>query len=663
MKFNVFGNAVQKQFELMAKGDLFEVGLDKELLWQTYLSSFPEGTNPMYKERTEHDCNCCKNFIRDVGRVVAVGSNNELTSIWEIDIGDSHYQVVANALANLVKSGQIAHVFTHHSKTAGVAKTHQKLEDGTVVTWEHFFCDVPKKFVNIEPTTLSEIKATIDVFERGAEEITDAAIHTVLDMIQENSLYRGAEFKPGLESFLVLKKKYREAENKNIFLWKNYKESGARIRNTVIGTLLQDLSGDAVDIDHAVRSFEQKVAPTNYKRPTAVITKRMVDDALKTIKELGIDSAFNRRFATLEDLSINNVIYADRNAASIMKDNLAASLLSEVRETGDYTGAENLSIDDFIKKVVPKTQTMEVLFEGKHAANMVSLVAPQDEKAPNILRWDNNFSWSYRGNVTDSIKERVKKAGGNIEAYLRVSLAWYNYDDLDLHVIETDRNHIYYVSKRSRTGGFLDVDMNAGSGSTREAVENVAWVDPKTMLKGNYQIYVHNYNKREHTDGGFEVEIEVNGEIRVFSYDRQVTHHENIPVFAFIFDGRGVTSLEVGKNILDKRREQEIWNIKTGQFQKVSMLTLSPNHWDDNRYGNKHYLFMLENCKNDERPRGFYNEFLKPEFEKHRKVFEVLGDKTKCEMTDKQLSGVGFSSTKKDCVICRCNNRVYKVTF
>lgn len=52
---------------------------------------------------------------------------------------------------------------------------------------------------------------------------------------------------------------------------------------------------------------------------------------------------------------------------------------------------------------------------------------------------DNNFSWAYTGGITDSIKERVKQAGGNVDGELRISLSWFNFDDLDLHVIEPGR--------------------------------------------------------------------------------------------------------------------------------------------------------------------------------------------------------------------------------
>ena len=72
MDFNIFKKAVAKQFERMKSNELFRTDVDKDEMWATYLSSFPAGSDPIYKERTEHDCNCCKQFIRSIGNVVAM---------------------------------------------------------------------------------------------------------------------------------------------------------------------------------------------------------------------------------------------------------------------------------------------------------------------------------------------------------------------------------------------------------------------------------------------------------------------------------------------------------------------------------------------------------------------------------------------------------------
>ncbi len=86
--------------------------------------------------------------------------------------------------------------------------------------------------------------------------------------------------------------------------------------------------------------------------------------------------------------------------------------------------------------------------------------------------------------------------------------------------------------------------------------------------------------------------------------------------------------------------------LTTNQLVPVNSIILSPNHWNGKAIGNKHWFFILKGAKNPEPVRGFYNEFLNPALEKHRKVFEVLADKIKAPVEDDQMSGIGVSSTR-----------------
>lgn len=64
--FVKFKLELQKHFDEMQKEatHLFEVNVDKDELWNTYLDSFPAGTNEIFRERREHDCSCADNSLK-----------------------------------------------------------------------------------------------------------------------------------------------------------------------------------------------------------------------------------------------------------------------------------------------------------------------------------------------------------------------------------------------------------------------------------------------------------------------------------------------------------------------------------------------------------------------------------------------------------------------
>ena len=660
-QFIEFKKAVQDQFNKMAAGGLFTTAVNKDDLWQTYLGSFPEGTNPIFRERTEHDCQCCKQFIRACGNVVAI-VDNKLTTVWDVKV-DSFYQVVADAMAEKVHSAAVENHFLTPEAKLGTDFNHQQTGGG-VIKWSHFFVEVPSKFIargDAAGTALSKYRSDKDVTKRGLEELPLSAIDTVIELIEQNSLYRGDEHLEGVKRFRKLKVSCDRlpTEARDNFCWT---ARGGRIRNTVIGSLLVDIAA-GVELDAAVRSFETKVAPANYKRPTALVTKGMIENAQKKVEELGVAPALARRFAVADDLTINNVLFADRTAKRAMNvfEEMAQQTKAEVKSLEKVA---EVSVLDFIKDVLPRAETLAVMFENRQENNLMSLIAPQDPSAPHMFKWKNNFSWAYNGEVADSIKERVKRAGGDVTGVLRCSLAWFNADDLDIHLEEPNGNHIYFGNKGSRhaSSGMLDVDMNAGGPSSTSPVENITYSSLSSMPEGKYRLFVNQYNARSNSNVGFTVEIEFGGAVHTFQYDRRVVGNVGVAEFEFTRAG-GIKFL---KSLPSAETPKEAWGITTGQFHNVSLLLNSPNHWDGEETGNKHLFFILSDCKNPGEARGFFNEFLDERLTAHRKVFEVLGSKMKAPATDQQLSGLGFSSTQKNHVFCKVTgtfNRIIKIIF
>ena len=240
--FSAFAQAVRTKFEQMTKQDLFIIDTDKDTLFGLYLDSFPDGTNPIYLTRTEHDCNCCKQFIRNIGNVVVIDKNtHELDSVWNVKGLPHPYDIVAAEMHQYVVGQHIKSSWFTSERSYGKPSTNQLMPDGkTVKTWKHFSGDVPSKALSTAPDQLrGEKDMTVQVFRRGLEELTDEAMQTVLDLIRENSLYRGQEHLNNIKAFSLMAAYYKSLTNdkaKNLFIWENINNPAARLRNTAIGT-------------------------------------------------------------------------------------------------------------------------------------------------------------------------------------------------------------------------------------------------------------------------------------------------------------------------------------------------------------------------------------------------------------------------------------------
>lgn len=653
MNFKLFADAINKKFlELSALGTLLRVNTSKEALWETYQSAYTPEDNPIFRERKVHKCNTCYSFIKRLGPVVGV-VNGQLDTIWNVKGLPEPYQDVADKMHTFVIKHAISSVFLSDEKLAGKEFNIEESATGPI-KWEHFYADIDQAFISQSVAAdAGEISSTVEVFNRALNEFSIETLQSVIDLC--DSIYRGEEFKPTVESFLRAKLNYESAPNKAVFIWTQHKFYPARIRNTAIGTLIIDVQAGE-DLEVAVAKYEKVVAPTNYKRTTAIVTEAMKKQAVEKIDELGLRPSLPRRHAELTDISINNVLFANSDSQAVMKDSLDILIDATVTKTAEVpTKAVEVTIDQFLNKVLPGSKNIEVLLENRHTPNLVSLVAPVNADAPNMLKWNNNFSWSYAGEVTDSMKELVKAAGGNVTGDVRFSIQWNEAgqdasNDLDAHC-QCPEGHIYYGDKMGR----LDVDIQRPGNKT--AVENITWPSIAKMRSGVYKFYVNNYSGRN--TNGFRAQLEILGEVIEYNHSKSVTTSVSV-VTLTIKDGK-VVSVE---NLVESSSSSKtIWDVDTKQYHKVTTIMLSPNHWDGQSIGNKHYFFMLDGCTNPDSVRGFYNEFLSDELRPHRKFFEVLSSSMKCTPSKEQLSGLGFSSTQSNELYAKVDNRPYKITF
>jgi hypothetical protein len=697
MEFKEFKNLFQKNFAEMTKdaSHLFEIDVDKDEMWNLYLDSFPAGTNEIYRERREFDCSCCRQFIKNIGNAVVI-KNNVVRTVWDFVTGETTFQPVINALSAYLKAKLVTDIYVSKFKKIGTDKNFEEVAGG-VTEWQHFYLELPDKFVDKSAKSEGDIKGTYrdtrNVFKRSLDEITEDSILTILELISQNSLYKGEEWDGVLKEFLRYKQQYDKLQTDNEkenYAWEQSVKAGGaigRIKNHSIGTLLINVS-EGMDLDAAVRKYEVIVAPTNYKRPKAIFTQKMLDDAKKTIEELGYLDSLGRRYGTLDDITVNNILFSNKDSARRIggANDIFASMAADVSvNPKKFSKVEEISANTFIKDVLPMAKELEVLFENKHINNMVSLIAPTNKDAKSMFKWDNAFSWAYSGNITDSdLTERVRAAGGRTDGVLRFSHSW-NYEGMrngslmDLHVFMPKSNQ-QIVMKNSkeihdnygndervgwnhrrhyRSGGVQDVDYTAVAPVGYIPVENITFPSISQLDEGIYTFKIHNWNFRQPTTGGFKAEIAFGGEVYKFERKAPLEHKEWITL-AKIELKNGV--FKVIEMIDNNTTPIEVWNLKTNNFVPVSVVMYSPNYWDEqDGIGHRHYFFMLKNCINSETPNGFYNEFLHEDLMKHKRVFEALGSKMAVKDVKDQLSGLGFSSTKRNELLIKVKGQSERV--
>lgn len=679
MRFGEFKKIMQKHVMNMLENSdiLFITNINMDALWELYMNSFPLGTNEIFRKRAEHDCSCCRHFVKLFGNVVVI-KNNKVISIWDFNTNDTTYQPVINALSRFVKTADVNNVFVTKEAGFGVDYNHEMKKNGVPIKWEHFRIKLPKKFVNTSSdtvnTVMSKFRDIKNVLKRSLEEISKYSLETVLDLIAQGSLYKGEEVLDKLNTFLDIHNEYNDLpENeKDNYCWvKSIQVGGAigKIRNHLIGTLLTDITNN-IDLNIAVLEYRKKADPENYMHSKPIYNKRIIDDMEKTLKAEGLLPSLDRRYANIDDIPINNVFFENKDIVTRVDGDIFSDLRKEaIMNLQKFDKVEKVSIEKFIGDILPRVNSIELFFENRHIPNLVSLIAAQNKDSKTLFKWNNSLSWAYNLNITDSrMREQVQKAGGDVYGVQRCSIRWNkkgeNQNDFDVHCIEPDGNEIDYrtMGRSHPSGGILDVDIRHPYSNV--AIENITWPNKDKMQEGIYKFFVYNY---EHRGGctGFDAELEQNGVLLQYEYDKELKHNEKVVI------ARVEYSRENGFKILESLSSLNvpkiIWGISTNQFHPVSVHMLSPNYWGEQGIGNKHYFFMLNGCKNNTNPSGIFNEFLRKDLhQKYRKVFEALGNKMRVKTIDDQLSGLGFSSTKRNSIICRLKgnfSRIIKLTF
>ncbi|WCN36557.1 YfaP family protein [Aneurinibacillus uraniidurans] len=629
-----FSEAIIRHFSTFDNVPLFTT--DAEELFEVFLENLP------HEARQHYTCSCCRHFVNRFGGLVSISEDGEVSSVlWNENDVPKFFAESVKAMKKIILKSRVTGVFVSSERVLGTP---------TSGGWDHISVTLPTEKVfhsrlKTSRQEMAEKREDFRILVSGLVEYPLEAVNQAVTLLESESLYRSDRVL-GVAKFVqeVHNKRSNAKSGRNLdhITWLAVATAPAgfcHVKSSMIGTLLDDIV-NGLSFDLISRRFAEKMNPSNYMRSQVAPSQGNIEQAERIVKKLGIANSLQRRYATFEE--IPHFLWKAKE--SVSKKSEKSGVFSNIapKEKKAKVNLPNtvMTWEKFQRTVLSTAESIEVMVDSPN--RLMALVTASDQDAPNILQWDNPFSWYYHGGIDGEIKRRVESAGGRYEGNeIRCSLIWEGYTDLDLHCITPTGEHIYYGDKKSRCGGWLDIDMNGGSHRDYSPVENIRWSNGHAP-KDEYVFYVHNYCERGNGKTPFKVELEINGQIysyygiagntgfkeTVFTFDYVKGQHPNISSTNYSSDNS--------------------WNVQLNNFIKVKGITNSPNLWNEEKvtHSGQHIFFLLDGCKDlsEGKGRGFFNETLKSELHEIRKTLEAYTANTPIEeIENASACGVGYS--------------------
>lgn len=653
-KFIEFRDAIHERLVMLQENCvLVRANVPKQDMYAAYLESFKAGDNPIFRTNRVHDCNTDKSFLKAIGNIVAIDKNNFTHTLWDLEV-PAMYQPSVDALHNLVSSAVITAPMCWHSANLGEKSNVSVSPNSLGETFQHFYGDLQARYVTEEDgPVIDKVTSARQTFLRVMTEVSEDSLQVVLDLINEGLLQRGEVHRSKLEKIIKLKAEYTSLSGaaRVPYSWRmatKNADSLPRYASAIMVAVLAVEEGDK-SLTDVVNMYNSSVVGASYQRVTAVASQAQIKKAQQYLVDNDFMGGLTKRHAKPTDLSINDVLYAAGDVQ--FKDTDIFDVLAQEavdRETTKLVG-EPITMAKFTAEVVPVAKSIELFLESNMQGNLCNILTQVDESAKSIHPWGNGSTWSYNGDVADAVMERVKEAGGVVDAENCITLHWDYTDDLDLH-LDTPSGKVYHGNKRGN-GCQLDVDMNV-HGETNDAVENIFFAGG--VPEGDYRVNVNNYTRRS-SGQGFGLRIANSEGVTNYRFDGVLGNGRTETCLEFTGRNGVMTNLRIvgSKVVRTGGTKQDVWGLATQSYVPVDMMMLSPNFWEGKRHGHKHYMFMLRECKNPESVRSFYNEQLVSELRSQRKVLETVGGRMRVEYADEQMAGVGFSESKNATVNLR----------
>lgn len=418
-RYEAFLAAVRARFaDMSANGTpVFYTDVDRAALWEAYLDGAPTP-----EARAHRTCNTCRHFIERFGGLVVVGEDGRTHSaLWGLATAPPAYRDAAVRMEALVSRARVTGVFLSNDRVLGTPETGP---------WTHFSATQRKAFsaplMNAHQAMALRIEEH-GMLLRGLEEFDIETVRKAHAYLTNGSLYRAekcvAVAKWLLDLHEMLRNTLNNDKKRNALLWRAVATAPigfCHVKTTMIGTLLTDIASGA-SFASIKASFDSKMNPLQYMRPTAAPAAGNVRVAEGIIEKLETAGSLSRRFARLDDVealwlppSMRRARHKDGQVFSTSGEvgaGIFAGLKTKIKDAsahmpiGNNAPAQVMTWVKFMTTVLPHAEAIEYYVPTRND-NYTALVTAANMDAPPILQWDhddarNPVSWYvYAGGST-----------------------------------------------------------------------------------------------------------------------------------------------------------------------------------------------------------------------------------------------------------------------
>lgn len=366
-------------------------------IWEEYLRLMPSDA------RQYHNCNCCKNFIERFGLLVCIEDGALKSLIWDENTAPDFYQHVVARLRKKVEAQMIERQFFIDEAKWGVANSNGWNHFNVIAPHQILHHDLLKTPFQAEAEQLEEYR----IMKEAVAEYNHRTASKAVDLLHSAGLYRAERIMPQAKWFMdvlgdkrVLSKSHK---TKSTILW-DYVAAAPKgwchIKNSVVGTILDDIVRGA-SIDAIRRSVRDKMDPLQYQRPTAAPTEGNVRRADEIIDKLNLRRSFERRFATIDDVT---AIWKPQ-MPNVRSDSFFGHVLNERKDKQTF-GNEAITWARFRRSILPNAVSIKVQIPS--SGPYCAMTTAVHEDAHPIIQWDhpgdrNPVAWYfYSGGSTPS---------------------------------------------------------------------------------------------------------------------------------------------------------------------------------------------------------------------------------------------------------------------